>query len=97
MIFLKGKVDKVVALRFVLNKGFWRYEIYDIEGRVDSILGKRLKVDGDGWIVFFVVASWDFGLIVLRNFFFGITSLSLFEGDKVAFIVVLKAVGRKVI
>lgn len=97
LIFLKGKVDKVVVLCFVLNKGFWCYEIYDIEGCVDLILGKWLKVDGDGWIVFFVVVLWDFGLIVLCNFFFGIMLLLLFEGDKVVFIVVLKVVGCKVI
>ena len=47
----KGKADKAVALRFVSNKGLWRYEIHDIEGRVDPTLGKRLKADGDGWIV----------------------------------------------
>jgi protease YdgD len=27
------------------------YEIHGIEGRVDPALGKRLKADGDGWIV----------------------------------------------
>lgn len=63
----KGKADKAVALRFVSNKGLWRYEIHDIEGRVDPTLGKRLKADGDGWIVPPAAAPWDFGLIVLRN------------------------------
>jgi protease YdgD len=46
-----GKPDKAVALRFVSQKGTWRYEIHGIEGRVDPSLGKRLKPDGDGWIV----------------------------------------------
>jgi protease YdgD len=30
-----GKPDKAVALRFVSQKGTWRYEIHGIEGRVD--------------------------------------------------------------
>ncbi|VDZ94188.1 Putative protease ydgD [Salmonella enterica subsp. enterica] len=47
----KGKPDKAVALRFVARKGVWRYEIHGIEGRVEPSLGRRLKADGDGWIV----------------------------------------------
>ena len=92
----KGKADKAVALRFVSNKGLWRYEIHDIEGRVDPTLGKRLKADGDGWIVPPAAAPWDFGLIVLRNPPSGITPLPLFEGDKAALTAALKAAGRKV-
>lgn len=92
----KGKADKAVALRFVSNKGLWRYEIHDIEGRVDPTLGKRLKADGDGWIVPPAAAPWDFGLIVLRNPPSGITPLPLFEGDKAALTTALKAAGRKV-
>src|SRR5690606_38276237 len=42
---------RAVVLRFVARKGGWRYEIHDIEGRVDASLGRRLKPDGDGWIV----------------------------------------------
>lgn len=92
----KGKADKAVALRFVSNKGLWRYEIHDIEGRVDPTLGKRLKADGDGWIVPPAAAPWDFGLIVLRNPPSGITPLPLFEGDKATLTAALKAAGRKV-
>lgn len=92
----KGKADKAVALRFVSNKGLWRYEIHDIEGRVDPTLGKRLKADGDGWIVPPAAAPWDFGLIVLRNPPSGITPLPLFEGDKAALTAALKSAGRKV-
>lgn len=92
----KGKADKAVALRFVSNKGLWRYEIHDIEGRVDPTLGKRLKADGDGWIVPPAAARWDFGLIVLRNPPSGITPLPLFEGDKAALTAALKSAGRKV-
>ena len=29
-----GKPDKAVALRFVSQKGMWRYEIHGIEGRL---------------------------------------------------------------
>jgi hypothetical protein len=32
-----GKPDKAVALRFVSQKGVWRYEIHGIEGRVDLL------------------------------------------------------------
>ncbi len=92
----KGKADKAVALRFVSNKGLWRYDIHDIEGRVDPTLGKRLKADGDGWIVPPAAAPWDFGLIVLRNPPSGITPLPLFEGDKAALTAALKSAGRKV-
>ncbi|EGB43962.1 hypothetical protein EREG_00488 [Escherichia coli H120] len=92
----KGKADKAVALRFVSNKGLWRYDIHDIEGRVDPTLGKRLKADGDGWIVPPAAAPWDFGLIVLRNPPSGITPLPSFEGDKAALTAALKSAGRKV-
>ncbi|MDU1267734.1 MAG: serine protease, partial [Escherichia coli] len=66
------------------------------EGRVDPTLGKRLKADGDGWIVPPAAAPWDFGLIVLRNPPSGITPLPLFEGDKAALTAALKSAGRKV-
>ena len=92
----KGKPDKAVVLRFVSKKGLWRYEIHGIEGRVDSGLGKRLKPDGDGWIVPPAAAPWDFGLIVLRYPPSGITPLPLFEGDKAALTAALKEAGRKV-
>ena len=78
------------------QKGVWRYEIHDIEGRVDSSLGHRLKADGDGWIVPSSAASWDFGLVVLRNPPSGITPLPLFAGDKDALTAALKATDRKV-
>ena len=91
-----GKPDKAVALRFVSQKGTWRYEIHGIEGRVDPSLGKRLKPDGDGWIVPPAAASWDYGLIVLRYPPSGITPLPLFDGDKAALTAALKAADRKV-
>ncbi|WP_438437155.1 trypsin-like serine peptidase [Kluyvera sichuanensis] len=92
----RGKLDKAVALRFVSQKGTWRYEIHDIEGRVDPSLGKRLKADGDGWIVPASAAPWDFGIIVLRNPPSGITPLPVFAGNKDDLTAALKATGRKV-
>lgn len=91
-----GKPDKAVALRFVSQKGTWRYEIHGIEGRVDPSLGKKLKADGDGWIVPSSAASSDFGLVVLRNPPSGITPLPVFVGDKAALTEALKVADRKV-
>ena len=92
----KGKPDKAEVLSFVSKKGVWRYEIHGIEGRVDPSLGKRLKADGDGWIVPPSAAPWDFGLVVLRYPPSGITPLPLFEGDKAALTAALKTADRKV-
>ncbi|EMH4161020.1 serine protease [Pluralibacter gergoviae] len=91
-----GKEDKAVALRFVSQKGLWRYEIHGIEGRVEPSLGRRLKPDGDGWIVPPGAAPWDFALIVLRYPPSGITPIPLFDGDKAALTAALKAADRKV-
>lgn len=91
-----GKADKAIALRFVSQKGTWRYEIHGIEGRVDASLGRRLKPDGDGWIVPSAAASWDFGLIVLRYPPSGITPLPVFVGDKSELTAALKETNRKV-
>jgi len=91
-----GKPDKAIALRFVAQNGVWRYEIHGIEGRVAPSLGKRLKADGDGWIVPPGAASWDFGLVVLRYPPSGISPLPLFEGNKDALTAALKAADRKV-
>lgn len=92
----RGKQDKAIALRFISQKGVWRYEIHGIEGRVDASLGKRLKPDGDGWIVPASAAPWDFGLIVLRYPPSGITPIPLFSGDKADLTAALKQVERKV-
>lgn len=92
----KGKPDKAVVLRFVARKGVWRYEIHGIEGRVEPSLGRRLKADGDGWIVPPAAASWDFGLVILRYPPSGITPVPLFTGDKAALTAALKAADRKV-
>lgn len=92
----RGKLDKPVALRFVSQKGVWRYEIHGIEGRVEPSLGKRLKPDGEGWIVPSSAAPWDFGLIVLHNPPSGIPPLPLFAGNKEALTAALKNADRQV-
>lgn len=92
----RGKPDKAVALRFISRKGGWVYEIHGIEGRVDPALGKRLKADGDGWIVPSAAAPSDFGLIVLRYVPSGITPIPLFPGSKADLTAALKAADRKV-
>lgn len=92
----RGTPDKAIALRFISNKGKWRYEIHDIEGRVESSLGRRLKPDGEGWIVPASAAPHDFGLIVIHNPPSAITPLPLFEGDRDVLTETLKAQNRKV-
>lgn len=92
-----GKPDPAVALRFITGgKRGWRYEIHDIEARVDPALGKKLKADGDGWIVPASAAPYDFGLIVLRNPPSGITPVPLFSGTRSELTAALKATDRKV-
>ena len=91
-----GKLDKPVALRFIANDNGWRYEIHDIEGRVDASLGKKLKADGDGWIVPAAAAPYDYGLIVLRNPPSGITPVPMFAGSRGELTAALKRDNRKV-
>lgn len=91
-----GKLDKAVALRFISTNGKWRYEIHDIDGRVESSLGQRLKPDGEGWIVPTSAAPHDFGLIVIHNPPSAITPLPLFRGDRNALTDALKARSGKV-
>ena len=78
----RGKPDKAVALRFISRKGNWVYEIHGIDGRVDPSLGRRLKADGDGWIVPSAAAPSDFGLIVLRYAPSGITPIRSFRAAR---------------
>lgn len=92
-----GKLDKAVALRFISSeKAGWRYEIHDIEARVDPALGKKLKADGDGWIVPASAAPYDFGLIILRNPPSGITPVPLFSGSRKDLTAALKIAERRV-
>ena len=92
-----GKPDKAIALRFIArNNNKWRYDIHDIEGRVDPALGKKLKPDGDGWIVPSSAAPYDFGVVLLHNPPAGITPVPLFSGTRSEITTALKTAGRKV-
>jgi len=92
----EGKFDRPVVLRFISHHGQWRYEIHNIEGRVEESLARRLKADGDGWIVPSRAAPSDFGLIVLHNAPQGITPIPLFQDNKQALNNALAAEGNKV-
>lgn len=92
-----GKIDKVIALRFIATTaGDWRYEIHDIETRVDPALGKKLKADGDGWIVPASAAPYDYGLVILHNPPSGITPVPLFAGSRGDLTAALKEGQRRV-
>ncbi|WP_380178140.1 trypsin-like serine peptidase [Kalamiella sp. sgz302252] len=91
-----GKIDKVIALRFIALDGKWRYEIHDVETRVDPALGKKLKADGDGWIVPSSAAPYDYGLVILHNPPSGITPLPLFDGSRSDLTAALKTQQRRV-
>ncbi len=92
----KGHYDKAVALRFISHRGQWRYELHNIEGRVDKSLGRHLKPDGDGWIVPASAAADDVGVVILRSPPTGITPLPLFDGDKAALTDALRQANRRV-
>lgn len=92
----KGQFDQPVALRFISHHGQWRYEIHSLEGRIEKSLARRLKADGDGWIVPARAAPSDFGLIMLRNAPQGITPIPLFQGNQQVLDRALAAEGGKV-
>lgn len=92
----EGTFDNPVVLRFISHQSQWRYEIHSIEGRVENSLARRLKADGDGWVVPSGAASFDYGLIVLHNAPQGITPIPLFPGNKQALNKALSAEGNKV-
>lgn len=91
-----GKFDKPVALRFMSTKKGWRYEIHDIDARVEPSLVHRLKADGEGWIVPSSAAPFDYGLVILRNPPSAITPIPLFDGSRSDLTDALKEAGRKV-
>jgi protease YdgD len=62
-----GHLDKAVALRFISGRHGWKYQTKNIETLVDRKLGKKLKPDGDGWIVPPAAAAYDFALIRLKD------------------------------
>lgn len=77
------------------DKG-WRYEIHDIDARVEPSLATHLKADGEGWIVPSSAASLDYGLVILRNPPSAITPIPLFAGSRSDLTTALKEAGRKV-
>lgn len=91
-----GNFDKPVALRFIANNKGWRYEIHDIDARVEPSLARKLKPSGTGWIVPPDAAPFDYGLIILHNPPSGITPIPLFEGSRSDLTAALKATGRNV-
>ncbi|ABS49448.1 MULTISPECIES: trypsin-like serine peptidase [Yersinia pseudotuberculosis complex] len=92
-----GNIDQAVALRFISDKGHWKYQITDLKTRVDAKLGQKLKADGDGWIVPPAAAAYDFALIQLTNAApIPIKPLPLWEGTANELTKALKLVNRKV-
>ncbi|AOE99490.1 MULTISPECIES: trypsin-like serine peptidase [Serratia] len=90
-----GQLDKAVALRFVAGDKSWQYQTDNIETLVDSKLGKKLKPDGDGWIVPPAAAAYDFALIRLKDKKpLPIAPLPLWQGDSKALTQALKQAKR---
>ncbi|HHB1472450.1 TPA: serine protease [Yersinia enterocolitica] len=92
-----GKIDRAVALRFISHNGHWKYQITSLETLVDAKLGKKLKPDGDGWIVPPAAAAYDYALIRLTNKKpFPIKPLPLWDGTANELTQALKQVDRKI-
>ncbi|CQD35178.1 trypsin-like serine peptidase [Yersinia mollaretii] len=92
-----GKIDPAIALRFISDKGQWKYQITKLETLVDAKLGKKLKPDGDGWIVPPAAAAYDFALIRLTSKKpIPIKPLPLWNGTAIELTQALKLVGRKI-
>ncbi|WP_114195165.1 trypsin-like serine peptidase [Edaphovirga cremea] len=92
-----GNIDKAIALRFVSSGGHWRYQITQLETLVDRNLGKKLKADGDGWIVPPKAAAWDFALIrLMQSQPLPIKPLPLWQGSRSQLNAALKKVERRV-
>ncbi|CNI32659.1 trypsin-like serine peptidase [Yersinia rohdei] len=92
-----GKIDAAVALRFISHEGHWKYQVTHLETLVDAKLGKKLKADGDGWIVPPAAAAYDFALIRLTNTKpLPIKPLPLWNGNANELTQALKQVKRKI-
>nr|WP_315288950.1 serine protease [Serratia proteamaculans] len=90
-----GQLDKAIALRFVSGNKTWKYQTDNIETLVDRKLGKKLKPDGDGWIVPPAAAAYDFALIRLKDKkTLPIKPLPLWQGDSKALTLALKQAKR---
>lgn len=93
-----GKVDRAVALRFISQNGHWKYQTTSLETLVDTKLGKKLKPDGDGWIVPPAAAAYDYALIRLKSKkTIPIKPLPLWDGTANELTQALKQVDRKII
>ncbi|WP_267248620.1 trypsin-like serine peptidase [Yersinia sp. Marseille-Q5920] len=93
-----GKVDRAVALRFISQNGHWKYQTTSLETLVDAKLGKKLKPDGDGWIVPPAAAAYDYALIRLTSKkTIPIKPLPLWDGTASELTQALKQVDRKII
>ncbi|EKN4762357.1 trypsin-like serine peptidase [Yersinia enterocolitica] len=92
-----GKIDRAVALRFISHNSHWKYQITSLETLVDAKLGKKLKPDGDGWIVPPAAAAYDYALIRLTNKkTLPIKPLPLWDGTANELTQALKQVDRKI-
>lgn len=92
-----GKIERAVALRFISHNGHWKYQITSLETLVDAKLGKKLKPDGDGWIVPPAAAAYDYALIRLTNKKpLPIKPLPLWDGTANELTQALKQVDRKI-
>ncbi|WKZ90624.1 serine protease [Chimaeribacter arupi] len=92
-----GVIDRAVALRFVSRGGKWRYEYTKLQTLVNKELGKKLKAEGDGWIVPPKAAIWDFALIRLpEGVKVPLKPLPLWQGSQQELTTALKLAERKV-
>jgi len=93
-----GNIDKVIALRFVSHNEKWRYQLTNLETLVDPALGKKLKADGDGWIVPSKAAPFDFALVRIKDDISNlpIKPLPLWQGSRKELTAALKVAGRKI-
>lgn len=97
MLVPPGLRDKAVALRFIpQGKGQWRETFRDIDTWVSPELVKKLKPDGEGWIVPPAAAVFDVGLIILKTSPADITPIPLFAGDAKSLMTTLKSTQNKV-
>ncbi|WJV68805.1 serine protease [Pectobacteriaceae bacterium CE70] len=76
-----GVADKPIALRFLPTGNGWRYETHQIVALTNRRLAKRLKADGDDWIVPPAAAPWDYALIRLKQTPPNIKPLPLWSGS----------------
>ncbi|MBA0176585.1 trypsin-like serine peptidase [Pectobacterium carotovorum] len=92
----KGEIDKPVALRFLATENGWRYETTEIEALANKTLAKKLKADGEGWIVPPSAAPLDYALIRLKQTPPGIRPLPLWQGSRQELMQALKDNGQRV-